>query len=231
MKGTPTIVAARPGVGKSAMARTICRNVARTGAGVHVFSLEDSYTMYFDRLLAEDMGVSLKQLWAGQVDGRTAAHRLPGTWEIDDRTGLTAKKIRDSAREHAAELGTKLVVVDYVQLVRSDTKGQADHSVIADAMAEFTGMARELDAAVVVVSQLLRAADQRDTKRPSATDLKGSGALEETAKAVLLLYRPRMNRDNDQEMCLVLEKHNSAEAGVEILLGWDGPRTRVYNLP
>ncbi len=213
------------------MARTISRNVAARGDGVHVFSMEDSQTMYSDRLLAEDLGVALKDLWSGRVDGRRAAKSLPDNWLVDDRAGMTARKISDAARKASKDIGTKLVVVDYIQLIRSEVRGQADHSVIADAMGELTELARDLDAAVVVLSQLLRVADQRDTKRPTAADLKGSGALEETAKAVLLLYRPRMNLANDQEMCLVVDKHNSAPAGVEVLLGWDGPRTRVYNLP
>ena len=196
-RGIPTLLAARPGMGKSALALNITNAASMSGIGVHVFSLEDTASSYADRVLSLASGVNSRsirameltrgQLTSVQEAGEKAARRKG--WIVDDRSGVTASEIVRCVRRNAAENGTELVIVDYIQLLRG-ARGQGTREMLSDAINVLGDAAKRDNMAYLVLSQLNRQLEQRDNKRPALSDLKECGTLEERAKAVVMLYRP-----------------------------------------
>lgn len=219
-RGVVTVLGARPGVGKSASALACADGASAKGLGVHVFSLEDPAWRYAHRLIARRTGIPVSSI---SLAG-SAAVKVPGNWLIDDTVGHTARSICRAARARAKTNDTKLVVVDYVQLLRADDVQTADHTKLASAMAELTGLARDLDAAVVAVSQLNRHSDERD--RPSMADLKASGSIEEVAKLVVLISRPNQE-ESDDVIEWIVAKNNFGKVQT-IPLSWDGATCRIW---
>lgn len=219
-RGVVTVLGARPGVGKSASALACADGASAKGLGVHVFSLEDPAWRYAHRLIARRTGIPVSSI---SLAG-SAAVKVPGNWLIDDTVGHTARSICRAARARAKTNDTKLVVVDYVQLLRADDLQTADHTKLASAMAELTGLARDLDAAVVAVSQLNRHSDERD--RPSMADLKASGSIEEVAKLVVLISRPNQE-ESDDVIEWIVAKNNFGKVQT-IPLSWDGATCRIW---
>jgi replicative DNA helicase len=244
--GVVTVVAGRPGMGKSAFAMGVVDCVSRLGLGAHVFSLEDTRSAYGDRSLSRESGISAEAIRANAIEWPSistlgyAAQRLHDRrgWLVDDRSGITAEEVVRSVRRELKANATRLVVVDYVQLLRpppgmsnpSDRTKVTDHAinVLADA-------AKQDDIAYLVLAQLNRECEKRDNKRPLLADLKQSGAIEERAKAVLMLYRPIVYGEIDPQtrqpypaewIELLLRKHNQGRTG-KVVARWDGPTTRI----
>lgn len=219
-RGVVTVLGARPGVGKSASALACADGAITAGHGVHVFSLEDPAWRYAHRFIARRTGTPVSAL----VLATGVTLKVPPNWVVDDTVGHSARSICRSARAQAKLNDTRLVVVDYAQLLRGDDPRAPDHTKLQDAMADFTGLARDLDAAVLVVSQLNRNTDDRDL--PSMADLKASGAIEEVAKLVILIRRP-----NQDESDSVIEWHvakNNFGKVQTIPLSWDGACCRIW---
>lgn len=197
--GVVTIVAGRPSMGKSAIARSIAESYNRVaGGGVHVFTPEDSRRTYALRALSDESRVSLECIRAlklsqgdfGQIVRAADSMAQRTTWLIDDTAGLSSNDIAMRVRRHARENGTKLVVVDYVQLLREDGVPAHDKRMQVELAAEnLVKLARSEGIAVLLVSQLSRECEKRDDKRPMLSDLRESGALEQLAEAVLFVYR------------------------------------------
>lgn len=219
-RGVVSVMGARPGIGKSASALACADGAATAGHGVHVFSLEDPAWRYAHRLIAKRTGIP-----TGSIASAGAVNvPVPPNWLIDDHVGHTARSICRAARAQSKLNDTRLVVVDYVQLLRDDTIGVPEHTKLQGAMAEFSGLARDLDAAVLVISQLNRNTTER--VRPSMADLKASGSLEEVAKLVILIARPNQEESDD-----VIEWHvakNNFGKVKTLSLGWNGACSRIW---
>jgi replicative DNA helicase len=172
--------------------------VAEAGDGVHVFSLEDSWRAYADRNLARRSGVPAERIRSAQLQRQDlgpltaaiAALRRHDRWIFDDRGGLSAAEIIRSVRRHRERLRTRLVIVDYVQLVRRNPRLD-ENAALDEIMTAFAAAAKDDDGAIawLVLSQLNRKVEERADKRPLLSDLRGSGALEERAKVAVGLYR------------------------------------------
>lgn len=226
LRGVPFVLGARTGHGKSAAALGITRNIVRRGGRAAVFSLEDSARQYVDRVLALETGVPATELERGGRDVTPYAARLPEGWWLDDTAGLTSRAICRRARliAHRAER-LDLVVVDYIQLVRAEKAGLNQHQVIAEAMADFAKLARDLDCPVAILSQINRRVEH-EQRPPTLADLKESGALEEVAKMVLLCHRPGFGTESDGWMDVHIAKA-SFSGGGSCRLPWNGPLTKV----
>lgn len=200
--GIVTLLAARPAMGKSLLALCISNAVSKTCNGVHIFSLEDTRASYADRVLSMGSQVNSKlirscQISQGQrIDLQGAAERIMkrDNWLVDDRSGITAEEVVRCARRNRDKNGTKLVIVDYIQLVRGE-RGQGPRDRISEAVNCFGDAAKADGISYLVLSQLNRSLESRDDKRPLLSDLKESGTLEERAKAVIMLYRPAVYGD------------------------------------
>ena len=205
--GVVTIVAGRPSMGKSALARTFLDHVVGAGyGGGHAFTLEDSAEAYTLRAFADHGRVPLhaiRSLKLNMVDFASlnaAGEELwkRRTWLVDDSAGLSSAEIAMRVRRHKETNQTRVVVVDYVQLMRepnADPRKRGDE--VARAALGLQQLAREEDVAVVVLSQLSRDCEKREDKRPILSDLRETGELEQVAHTVLFVYRPEVYLDAD----------------------------------
>jgi replicative DNA helicase len=226
--GICNLLAARPAMGKSATAIASAQATAEAGMGVHVFSLEDAWTAYADRVLSRNSAVpaqkirqgDLTNLEIGELFGAQGkAHAWSRRWRIDNRAEVTASDIVRTVRRHRRELETKLVVVDYAHLVKKLTRrGMRDEEALDEIVTTFARAAKDDDLAYLVLAQLNRKCEERPDKRPMLSDLRGSGAFEERCKVMVGQYRgvyyggdPRRGVDYDCD-CPTAITHCTAHA-------------------
>jgi len=207
------IVAGRPGMGKSALGTNIAFAAARrflkdaedgiepsksAGAPAALFSLEMSADQLATRILAEQSGISSENLRMGRISQQEFRHLARAAAElqslplyIDDTPGLTIAALRTRARRLKRQKGIGLVVVDYLQLLQGSGKNSNDNRVqeISEISRGLKQLAKELDLPVIGLSQLSRAVEQREDKRPQLSDLRESGSIEQDADIVLFIYR------------------------------------------
>ncbi|MGI8481003.1 MAG: replicative DNA helicase [Chthoniobacterales bacterium] len=206
------VLAARPSMGKTAFAMNIAEHVAiEEKKAVAIFSLEMSGQQLVQRLLCSRARVNLKKVRDGFLGDRefssltTAASKLAGAkMFIDDTAGLSILELRAKARRLKAQHEIELIVVDYLQLLRSTTRrGQENRQIeISEISYGLKGLAKELNIPIIVVAQLNRNPENRtgDSKgRPRLSDLRESGSIEQDADLVGLLVREAYYADSDEE--------------------------------
>lgn len=229
--GTVSIMAARTSMGKSAMARTFADGVAARGAGVHTFTMEDPKRTLAMRAFSEHSRIPLTKLRALKLDKQDHApiHKAADSlykrdnWLIDDEAGLSTAQIAMRVRRSKRRLGTKLVVVDYLQHIR-EPGVRDDFSEATQAMRNLVRLARSEDVHVMLVCQLNRDCEKREDKRPVASDLRQSGRLEEDARMVLMLYRDDYyDKQMNPGLAELLIRKSSNGATGTVDLKWDGP--------
>jgi replicative DNA helicase len=207
------ILAGRPGMGKTALATNIAYNAARrwlrdeedgiepaksVGAKVAFFSLEMSADQLATRVLSEQSGISSEALRMGKIGqqdfrnlARAAAELQTLPLFIDDTPGLTIAALRTRARRLKRRHGIGLIVVDYLQLLQGSGRQTDGNRVqeISEISRGLKTLAKELDVPVLALSQLSRAVEQREDKRPQLSDLRESGSIEQDADIVMFVYR------------------------------------------
>ena len=196
------IIAARPGMGKTAFVLSMARNIAiDAGQGVAVFSLEMSSVQLITRLISSETGLSSEKLRTGKLEKHEweqlnvkvkDLERAP--LYIDDTPSLSIFDLRAKARRLASQHGIKLIVIDYLQLMTAggNQKGGGNREQeISTISRNLKALAKELNIPVIALSQLSRAVETRGTsKRPLLSDLRESGAIEQDADIVSFIYRP-----------------------------------------
>ena len=242
--GDLTILAARPGMGKTALAMKAARHSAGLGHGVAVFSLEMPHVQLTTRMLAAEARVGLHNVRTGQgltplkwqnlANSSVELSTMP-MW-LDDEPGQTIQhvrsKIRRVTRELAkADVGLKLVVVDYLQLMRG--RGDTREQEIAGIARGLKAIAKEFKVAVLALSQLNRKVEeQRGDKRPNLSHLRESGAIEQDADNVVFIYRDDYYNKESAEMnvaeLIVGKQRNGPTATVKCR--WDRENTTFENL-
>lgn len=214
------IVAARPGMGKTAFALNIAQQSAvKSGASVMIFSLEMSQEQLGQRLIAMQARVESEKLKKGTLDLKDwdrinyALNELNNTKiVIDDTPGVSIMEMRNKCRRLKAEQGLDLVVVDYLQLMTFDGRADSRQQEISALSRHLKLLAREMNCPVIVLSQLSRAPELRQDKRPMLSDLRESGSIEQDADIVMFLYRDDYyNEDTEKPgVCEInLAKHRS----------------------
>ena len=191
------IVAARPGMGKTAFALNIAQQSAvKSGASVMIFSLEMSQEQLGQRLIAMQARVESEKLKKGTLDLKDwdrinyALNELNNTKiVIDDTPGISIMEMRNKCRRLKAEQGLDLIVVDYLQLMTFDGRADSRQQEISALSRHLKLLAREMNCPVIVLSQLSRAPELRQDKRPMLSDLRESGSIEQDADIVMFLYR------------------------------------------
>lgn len=195
------IVAARPGMGKTALTLSMARNIAvNSGIPVAFFSLEMSSVQLITRLISSETGLSSEKLRTGKLEKHE--------WEqlnvkvktlenaplfIDDTPSLSIFDLRAKARRLASQHKIKLIIIDYLQLMTAggSQKGGNREQEISTISRNLKALAKELDVPVIALSQLSRAVETRGgSKRPILSDLRESGAIEQDADIVSFIYRP-----------------------------------------
>lgn len=240
--GNLIILAARPAMGKTAIALNIAHHAAlAAGTTTALFSLEMSRTELMIRLLTA----------AGRLD----AHRLMGGWcsdheyaqlntamaevgaadlYIDDSSSLTLASIRGKARRLKQQKGLGLVIIDYLQLLSSERRYESRVTEVGAMSRGLKQLAKELDVPVICLAQLNRAAEARKDGRPQLADLRESGSIEQDADVVLLLYRAEEYLDGDAKHAvagdaeLIIAKSRNGPTGV-VKLSWNKQQTRFDN--
>jgi replicative DNA helicase len=224
--GELIIIAARPSMGKTALALNIARNAAVDhGKKVAIFSLEMTKLSLTLRLLASEARVSLTPFRRGYgtIESNNRLTRAAGEvanaplW-IDDSGMITALEIKAKCRRLASERGLDLVILDYLQLAHGDTPTQRKDLEIAEISHGLKSLAKELDIPVIALSQLNRGPEQRDPdkRRPNMGDLRESGAIEQDADMIAFIYRGEVYNktpDNEGVAELIVAKQRNGPTG------------------
>ena len=195
------IIAARPSVGKTALALTIALHVAiQEKKGVALFSLEMAKEQLVTRLMASKFRVDAHRLRNGTL-GKRDFRRIGSNISslssapiyIDDTPNLTVLEMRTKARRLMRRTPLGLIVVDYLQLITAGSRRQENRQQeITTISRQLKALGRELGVPVIALSQLSRQVESRDVKRPILADLRESGAIEQDADLVMFIYRPEM---------------------------------------
>ncbi len=220
------IIAARPGMGKTAFALNIARNAAvKTNTPVAVFSLEMSKEQLSLRMLCSEAKVDSTRVRSGFISNddwkclTDAAGMLSEQpVYIDDSPAISVMEIRAKARRLKMNKGLGLLIIDYLQLMRGSLPAERRDLEIADISRSLKALAKELDIPVIALSQLNRKLEDRADKRPQLADLRESGALEQDADVVAFIYRDEVynkNEDNPNRNTaeILLEKQRNGPIG------------------
>ncbi|QDP19999.1 replicative DNA helicase [Sphingomonas xanthus] len=250
-KSDLVILAGRPGMGKTSLATNMAFSAAQrflrdvedgieveksAGAPVAFFSLEMSADQLATRILAEQSGISSENLRMGKISQQEFRNLARASGElsslplyIDDTPGLTIASLRARARRLKRQKGIGMVVVDYLQLLQGSGKGTAgDNRVqeISEISRGLKQLAKELDLPVVALSQLSRAVEQREDKKPMLSDLRESGSIEQDADMVWFVYREdyyvaakEPKRPIDGDDAKVFEAHEQWQRDMERVYG------------
>lgn len=210
------ILAARPGMGKTSFALQIATSAAEYNFPVGFFSLEMSDKQLVARIIAQKSQISaVKQLKTGITNPDEYKKYLKCSHEvselplyIEDKPSISVIELRARARTFVQKYGVKMIVIDYLQLMRSgsDQKNRNRENEISEISRELKGIAKELDIPVIALSQLSRSVETRGgAKRPQLSDLRESGAIEQDADMVMFLYRPDYYGIHETDMGEALE--------------------------
>ncbi len=234
------ILAARPSVGKTALAMDIARNVAtKMKLPVGIFSLEMSKDQLVDRMICAEAGVNMWEMRTGRLSGNASGdddftrigHAIGILSEapiyIDDSSSSSVMEIRTKARRLQMEKGLGLMIVDYLQLMESRTRIENRVLEISEITRSLKSIARELNVPVLALSQLSRAVEARKPATPKLSDLRESGSIEQDADVVMFIYRksrdgnyhPDEIRPEERMTAeLIISKHRNGPTGVVPLL-------------
>ncbi len=209
--GQLAVIAARPSMGKSALALNIAKNAALLySKKVAIFSLEMTQEEVLNRFLATEAKINVSKVIAGKIEENEwgkftdAGERLSeAVIFVDDTSGLTPGEIRSKCRRIKSQHGgLDLIVIDYLQMMRSgsSSKSQNREQEVSEISRTLKSIAKELHVPVIALSQLNREADKRsaDNKKPQLSDLRESGAIEQDADMIIFIYRDDYyNRDSE----------------------------------
>src|SRR5437870_6844043 len=213
-----SVIAARPSMGKTALAMNIAEHAAiEVKLPVAIFSLEMSAQQLVQRMLCSRARVNLAKTRDGflaEADFPKLTHAASKLAEakifIDDTAGLTILELRAKARRLKAQHDVRLIIVDYLQLLRSTSRRAQDNRQleISEISAGLKGLAKELKIPIIVVAQLNRQPEQRTGGKPRLSDLRESGSIEQDADLVALLVRPELYEEDEEAR---VEKAGEAE--------------------
>ncbi len=239
------ILAARPGMGKTALALNIALNTAtRDQQKVAIFSLEMSKEQLTQRLLCSKAGIDANRLRTGFLGEQDWTRLTKGMNEldeapifIDDSPYLSVLEMRSKARRLKKNYGLDLLIVDYIQLIRGTSRSDNRSVEVSEISRQLKGLAKELNVPVLCLSQLSRKVEDRVDKRPLLSDLRESGAIEQDADVVVFIYRDayykRKSDDStepvDNTAEIIIAKQRNGPQGVA-KLAFLGQFTRFENL-
>jgi replicative DNA helicase len=240
--GDLVIIAARPSMGKTSLVLNIAQHVAVQGEHtVGFFSLEMSKESLFIRLLTSEAQIDSHRLMSGHIADRDysrISHALEKLSSmrlfIDDTANIGVLEMRAKSRRLQAEHGLSLIVVDYIQLMSARGRYENRTLELASISRSMKGLAKELNVPIVVLSQLSRAPESRSDHRPQLSDLRESGALEQDADVVVLIYRDdAYNRDPNNPDAgtaeLIVAKQRNGPTGI-VRLAFLREQTRFASL-
>lgn len=235
------IIAARPGMGKTALQNGIALTAARRyGKRVAMFNLEMSAEQLVQRMIAAETRIDSQRLRRGDLHdhewgifleaiGRLSESKI----YIDDTPSISPMQLRTKCRRLHAEHGLDMIMIDYLQLMQAEHQSNNRVQEVSEISRQLKGLARELDVPVVAAAQLSRAVEQRQNKRPQLSDLRDSGSIEQDADVVMFIYRDEYYNPDTSERPNIAEisvgKHRNGPTGT-IDLFWQAQLATFRNL-
>ncbi|MDO5716226.1 MAG: replicative DNA helicase [Tissierellia bacterium] len=217
------LLAARPSMGKTAIAINFAVSAAQAGKKVAVFSLEMSKEQLAMRIFSQLSNIDLSRIFSGNLEGEdwkrisvTMNEFSPKEMHIDDTSGVTVTEIRSRLRRMKMEQGLDLVMIDYLQLMEGGGNSENRQQEISKISRGLKGIAKELEVPVIALSQLSRAPEQRSDHRPILSDLRESGAIEQDADVVMFLYRDEYYHPDTEYKGIgevIIAKHRNGPIG------------------
>jgi replicative DNA helicase len=237
------ILAARPSMGKTALALNLAQNIAlKTDESVLIFSLEMSKEQLVDRMLATESGVDAWALRTGNLsdtDFEKISHAMGSLSEapiyIDDTPGITVSDLRTKSRREAHKRPIGVIIIDYLQLMSGGGKYGGDGNRVQEISEISRGLksvARELNVPVVALSQLSRSVESRSPQIPQLADLRESGSIEQDADVVAFIYREDYYNPDSERQSIVdifIKKHRNGPVG-KVELYFDRQKQRFRSL-
>ena len=235
------IIAGRPSMGKTALCLNIAQHVGgQVGRPVAIFSLEMSKEQLVMRMLCAEARVNSSSLRTGFLSRedwprltKAAGTLSEARIHIDDSPAQSSLDVRAKARRLQAEVGDlALVIVDYLQLMQGRARIESRQQEISEITRSLKALAKELNVPVVALSQLSRAVEQRQQRRPQLSDLRESGAIEQDADVVVLIYRDEVydpeSSDKGKAEIIIGKQRNGPTGKID--LAFIGEYTRFENL-
>ena len=235
------LIAARPSMGKTAFVLNLVDHISvKKGLPCMVFSLEMSKEQLVNRMLAMESNVDSQKLRTGTLSDSDWDAVVEGIGVIgnskliiDDTPGISIMELRSKCRKMKLEYGLNVVIIDYLQLMSGSGKGGDNRQQeISEISRSLKGLARELNAPVIALSQLSRACETRQDHRPMLSDLRESGAIEQDADVVMFLYRDDYyNKDTDMPNIaeVIIAKQRNGPIGT-VNLVWRPEYTKFANM-
>lgn len=235
------LIAARPSMGKTAFVLNIAEFVAmKSKVPTAIFSLEMSKTQLVNRLLSMNSKVDAQTIrvgnlkddeWSALLESADIVGNSP--LFIDDTPSISVGEVRSKCRKMKLEKNLGLVIIDYLQLMTSGRKSESHQLEVSEISRSLKALAREIDCPVIALSQLSRAVESRDDKRPMLSDLRDSGAIEQDADVVMFIYRDEYYT---KEKCeepgvseIIIGKQRNGATGT-VKLAWLANYTKFANL-
>jgi replicative DNA helicase len=233
------VIAARPSMGKTALALNMAQYAAKNANVVGIFSLEMSAEQLVSRLLCSEARVDAHRLRTGYLNREEwarladALRRLCETKVfIDDSAAVSVMEMRAKCRRLKAEHGLDMLIVDYLQLMAGRGRIESRQQEVSQISRDLKGLAKELDIPVVALSQLSRAPEQRSEHKPQLSDLRESGAIEQDSDVVCFIYREELYNPTDENQGtaeLIIGKQRNGPTGM-VQLAFLKEFTRFENM-
>ena len=234
------LIAARPSMGKTAFVLNIAQHVAfKKSLPVVIFSLEMSKEQLINRMFSLESSVDAQKLRTGQLNDQDWERLIESAniigkskLVIDDTPGISISELRSKCRKMKLEMGLSMIIIDYLQLMTGNGRSESRQQEVSDISRALKAVARELNVPVLALSQLSRAVEKRDDKRPMLSDLRDSGAIEQDADVVMFIYRDDYyNHDTDRKGVseIIIAKQRNGPIGT-VELAWLPEYTKFANL-
>lgn len=238
--GELIIIAGRPGMGKSSLAVNIAENVAiAQGKTVAIFNLEMPKESLLKRIICSQAFIDSSKMLTGDFNGDdwvSMGNHLDkialAPLYIDDTSTVTVSEIRAKCQRLKQTKGLSLVVIDYLQLMKTSGRIDSRQQEITEISRSLKVLAKELGVPIIALSQLNRELEKRQDKRPVISDIRESGSIEQDADAVIFIYRDEVyNKDSEDKSKAEVNviKHRSGQPGM-FKLGWQGKYTKFTNI-
>ena len=222
-KGDLLILAARPSMGKTALAINMAVNAWRNGHSVGIFSLEMSSEQLTLRMLSSESGIPHQKIRNATVSSEewmeltnTAARLAEANFFIDDTPGLSLMELRAKARKLKSKHDIKFFVIDYLQLITTTRRHENRTQEISEISRSLKALAKELGVPILALSQLSRSLESRMDKRPMLSDLRESGAIEQDGDVIFFIYRDVIynpDTDNPDVAEVIIGKQRNGPVG------------------
>ncbi|MCH5342339.1 MAG: replicative DNA helicase [Acetatifactor sp.] len=234
------LIAARPSMGKTALALNIAQYVAfKKNMSIAIFSLEMSKEQLVNRMFSLESSVDAQKLRTGQLNDQEWERLIESAGTIgksnliiDDTPGISVAELRSKCRKYKLEQNLSMIMIDYLQLMTGSGRSDSRQQEISDISRSLKAIARELNVPVIALSQLSRAVEQRPDHRPMLSDLRESGAIEQDADVVMFIYRDDYyNHDTDKKGIseIIIAKQRNGPIGT-VELAWLPEYTKFANL-